>query len=253
MSERHHDRLRHAVSRELIHRTRSLPGAAQSLKTHCAVVVERYFSAEQCASWVSGVYEARDEWTHDFGGEQFSLGRAFYTHFEEDRSKAYFADPKGSDALVEKHTPGLQLAMRDAAASALNARVIARRGWCGPGVHVFPPGEPVAERGGVCHFDTEGLPTRRLGQAAFTLVAMLQKTESGGGLKVWDVRYEGHDHPSEAELTRSNAIAEYEIGDLVMIESYRLHQIQPFDGETDRISATIHLAEIDVGLFESWF
>ena len=87
--------------------------ASAALASSCAVVIEGHFSPDQCARWVSGVYDAREAWTHDFGGEQFSLGRAFYTHFEEEKSRAYFADTASSDALVESHAPGLQQAMRD--------------------------------------------------------------------------------------------------------------------------------------------
>ncbi len=32
-----------------------------------------------------------------------------------------------------------------------------------------------------------------------------------------------------------------------------LHQIQPFEGDRDRVSITIHAAEIDDGLWDTWF
>jgi hypothetical protein len=44
----------------------------------------------------------------------------------------------------------------------------------------------------------------------------------------------------------------YEAGDLVVLDSYRLHQIQPFTGGVDRISATCHVAFAS-GVWESWF
>lgn len=231
-------------------------GALAALASACAVVIEGGVSAERCAAWVAGVYAARNVWTHDFGGEQFSLGRAFYTHFEEGKSRAYFAETAVSDARVDAHAPGLQQMMRDLVASVVGeGRAVQRRGWCGPGVHVFPPGGPVASRGGVCHFDTEGLPARHLeaGRPAITLVAMLQAPATDGGLRVWDVRYSGHDHPTEEELAAPNAIVRYRTGDIVLIDSYRLHQIQPFDGAHERISATVHAAQIDRGLWECWF
>lgn len=230
--------------------------AADRLANTCAVVIERHFAPDLCARWVEGVYAGRAAWTHDFGGEQFSLGRAFYTHFEEDRSPAYFADPAASDAIVEAHAPGLQQAMRDLLAQVLGTpSIVPRRGWCGPGVHVFPSEGPVATRGGVTHFDTEGLPARHLERRlpAITVVAMLQTTETDGGLAVWDVRYEGHDHPTEEELAQPRAIVSYKTGDVVLIDSYRLHQIQPFRGARERISATAHAAEIDPGLWHAWF
>ena len=215
----------------------------------------RYFSIAQCERWVRGVYEGKDAWTEDFGGEQFCLGRAFYTHLEEDREDDYFEDPGASDAVVERWASGLQGAMRELVARVTQGRAIPRRGWCGPGVHVFPPGEPVAARGGVCHFDTEGLVAEHIARrrAAITIVAMFQPPASGGGLKLWDVTYAGHDHPTDDELAAPSEVIDYGVGDVVVIDSYRLHQIQPFGGERERISATVHAAEIDPGLWETWF
>src|SRR5262245_26040699 len=138
-----------AATDELIFRVDRAEGAFAALSSSCAVVIRRYFPDDQCARWVDGVYRAREVWTHDFGGEQFSLGRAFYTHFEEGKSRVYFAETAASDARVDAHAPGLQQAMRDLVAHVVGeSRAVQRRGWCGPGVHVFPPGGPVASRGG---------------------------------------------------------------------------------------------------------
>ena len=244
------------ASNSLIFRVDGAGGAFAALASSCAVVIERHFSADQCVRWVEGVYRAREVWTSDFGGEQFCLGRAFYTHFEEGKSRAYFAETAASDARVEEHAPGLQQAMRDLVARVVGeTRVVQRRGWCGPGVHVFPPGGPVASRGGVRHFDTEGLAAHHVQRRrpAITLVAMLQTTETDGGLKVWDVRYDGHDHPTKEELRAPHATVTYRTGDVVLIDSYRLHQIQPFAGSRERISATVHAALLDTGLWECWF
>ncbi len=220
------------------------------------MVVAGYFPPDRCSAWSSGVHASRAVWTHDFGGEQFTLGRAFYTHFEEGKSAAYFEAPAASDAQVEMHCPGLQGAMLEIVARVTGGkRVFQRRGWCGPGVHVFPPEGPVASRGGVRHFDTEGLPSHHLRarRRAITAVAMLQTPESDGGLAVWDVLYKGHDHPTRGEVRASSAIVTYGTGDVVLIDSYRLHQIQPFEGSRERISATVHAAEVDDGVWECWF
>ncbi len=133
--------------------------------------------------------------------------------------------------------------------------VRARRDWCGPGVHVFPAGGEVAARGGVIHFDIEGLSEKhaRDKRPALTVVLMLQEPERGGALKLWDVRFRGRDEATEAELGAPTAIAQYGVGGALVIDSYRLHQIQPFEGARDRISITIHAAEIDDGLWDTWF
>jgi hypothetical protein len=208
----------------------------------------------QCETWVRGVYEGRDAWVHDFRGAQHSLGRAWYTHLEQERAGEYFAKASESDALVERHCPGLQKTMRELAAKVVEARVVQRFGWCGAGVHVFPANGLCAKRGGDIHFDDEGLtPAHKQDRApAFTLVLMLQPPESGGGLKVWDVLFRGSNAYEDEDLERPFAVAEYAAGDLVVMDSYRLHQIQPFGGDVDRISATIHLAHV-AGEWESWF
>jgi hypothetical protein len=233
-----------------------LSGAHALLATHLAVVVRGGIPQPRCENWVRGVLGARDEWVHDFGGEQFSLGRAFYTHLETARAREYFDDAAASDARVEKHAPGLQDALRSLLEDAVAGRVVARDGWCGAGVHVFTPGGPVAAAGGVVHFDTEGLAERHLARRtpALSLVVMLQPPTRGGGLRLWPALYEGADHPEDAVLRSGNdVLVEYGPGDVVLFDSYRLHQIQPFEGRRARISATLHAAEIDRGLWESWF
>jgi hypothetical protein len=208
----------------------------------------------RAAAWVRGVYDGRDAWVTDFRGAQHSLGRAWYSHLEQNRHAEYFARAKESDALVEKFCPGLQRTMRDLAANAVKGPVVQREGWCGAGVHVFPANGLCAKRGGDIHFDTEGLtPAHAKERApAFTLVLMLQPAEKGGGLEVWDSPYRGTEAYEDEDLERPSEIADYERGDFVAMESYRLHQIKPFTGETDRISATIHLAWV-AGVWESWF
>lgn len=246
------------MTEKLIGTTERAEGAIELLSSYAAVVIPKYFDAERCATWTEGVYAAREEWTKDFDGEQFSLGRAFYTHLETGRSKSYFEDTAMSDARVERFAPGLQRAMFDLARLVVNSKhVIQRRGWCGPGVHVFPPNGPVAERGGVQHYDTEGLTAHHIEQRrpAVTLVAMLQPTEEASecALRVWDVLYSGSDDPTDSELERPNDVAIYETGDVILINSYRLHQIHPFKGNRDRISATIHAAQSDTKVWECWF
>jgi len=227
---------------------------APLLATSLGVRVRAAVSAERAEQWAAGVQAARDAWVTDFDGAQFSLGRAWYTHLEQGRAADYFANVSASDATVERACPGLQAAMRELAASAVGAPVVAREGWCGPGVHVFPAGAHVAERGGDVHFDTEGLTPAHVAERApaFTLVLMLRPPIEGGGLRLWEVAYAGSDAYEDADLERPNVTCDYAAGDLLLIDSYRLHQIRPFAGSVDRISATCHLAFV-TGRWEMWF
>src|SRR6185503_3113745 len=112
-----------------------------------------------------------------------------------------------------------------------------------------------AQRGGVVHFDTEGLSDHQLEHEAraLTLVIMLEPPETGGGLRLWDVLYEGRDEPTPGEVAASSEVACYGAGDALLLDSYRLHQIQGFGGQRDRISITAHAVEVDCGVWEIWF
>jgi len=230
-------------------------GALAELERCFGLAVGGVLSTAECTEYVAALYGARSEWVTDFEGEQFSLGRAFYTHFEQDRCREYFADAAASNARVERTLPGLQRRMLGLVERLTGGVCFARRGFCGPGVHVFPAGEKVAREGGVVHFDTEGLPeqhARRL-KRALTVVVMLGLPESGGGLKLWNARYAGDERVDDQLLRDPACEAHYEQGGALVIDSYRLHQIQPFAGKRDRISATVHAAEVDAGRWETWF
>jgi hypothetical protein len=208
---------------------------------------------EECARWARGVYAARADWTPCFEGVQFTLGRAYYTHLEEDQTDEYFAAARASDALVERVLPDLQGRMRAILAEVVGANVAPRPGFCGPGVHIFPAGGWLSENGGDIHFDTEGLSEEQLATRlpALSAIVMLQPPLRGGGLRVWDALWDGNDDVATAARAPS-AVVDYAAGDLVVIDSYRLHQIQPFVGERDRLSITAHLVFND-GRWQTWF
>ncbi len=225
------------------------------LDAHLGLALTGTLAQDTCARWSTAVLAARAAWTVDFDGDQFALGRAFYTHLETDRADAYFKEAAASDALVERHLPGMQDRVIDLYRALLGGHVRRRPRWCGPGVHIFPTGGWLAQRGGVPHFDTEGLSEHQLecNARALTLVIMLQPAESGGGLRLWDVIHEGRDEATLEELAQPSAIAEYEAGSALLLDSYRLHQIQRFGGARDRISITAHAVEVDEEVWEVWF
>jgi hypothetical protein len=212
------------------------------------------FSPRECETYVAHVYAARDQWTNNFVGAQFTLGRAWYTHLEENRNDDYFAQASASDATVRLAAPGLQERMLAILAEILDAPLVQREGWCGPGVHIFPARGEVARRGGEVHFDTEGLTAAQIARRAraVTFVLMLQPAAIGGGLRVWDRLYEGDDFPNKPDPSVPVEQIAYQLGELVVIDSYRMHQILPFSGARDRISATVHAVE-EGGRWEAWF
>src|SRR5947207_2143989 len=68
------------------------PPLLDRLSSYAGVLVKGALSERLRRAWVKGVYRAKAEWVSDFGGEQFALGRAFYTHLETDKSALYFGD-----------------------------------------------------------------------------------------------------------------------------------------------------------------
>lgn len=226
----------------------------RALDRALAIHVRAAVDGARVAAWTRGVLAARASWVRDFRAAQFSLGRAWYTHLEQGRVSEYFRDPASSDAQVEAACPGLQATMRALVAKAVGAPVVQRDGWCGPGVHVFPAGSPVSRKGGSIHFDSEGLTPAHAAERApaLSVVLMLQPALEGGGLRLWDVRYRGSEAYEDEDLEAPSVTCEYGVGDLVVFDSYRLHQIQPFGGARDRISATCHAA-FAAGVWETWF
>ena len=241
--------------RPRVHRVPDLSGSYRLLAHGAAVLRRRAISADRAAAAAERVRAAAAEWTTDFEGAQHSLGRAFYTHFETDRALAYFAQAEEADRVVERHLPGLQALMRSLFAEIVAGNARQRRGYCGAGVHIFPSGGELAARGGVVHYDVEGLTPLQLQRRSptLTLVLMLQPPARGGGLRLFDARFSGQEHPSDDDLCKDRVTVRYLAGDLLAMESYRLHQIRPFSPGRDRISATLHGVMVDRDVWDTWF
>jgi hypothetical protein len=224
------------------------------LARHLAIRCPGALAPSACALHVASILAFREAWISNFRGKQFTLGRAYYTHLEEDREDEYFDGAEASDRLVRRIAPGLQEHLLTLASVVLGTSVVQRPGWCGPGVHIFPAQGELARRGGEVHFDTEGLtyPQIERRAPAVSMVLMLQPPAVGGGLRVWDRLYDGEDFPDKPEPSVPVIQIAYAIGELVVFDSYRLHQILPFRGPTDRISATMH-ACLDQGVWNVWF
>lgn len=231
------------------------PQVLSFLDERNAVLLRGAAPREEAEGLAARVLAARDLLTSDFGGEQFALGRAFYTHLETGRSRDYFASARASDAVVEAVLPGLQGRSLALLSRLLGGEVRRRPGFCGPGVHVFPAGGKVAREGGVVHFDLEGLTDHQKehGHRAVSLVWMLRPPLRGGGLRLWDALYDGTPDTELEPGSLPCLTARSGAGDVLLFDSLRLHQIRPFQGGLDRVSLTIHAAEVDRGAWEAWF
>ena len=225
------------------------------LNTHVGVRVPGVLDEEAAASWAAAVDRAEETWVADFDGDQHCLGRAYYTHLEEERLDDYFDDADETNRRVESCLPGMQARLRALVATVVAGEARHREGFCGAGVHVFSPEKWLAHNGGDVHFDTEGLEDEQRDRRAraLTLVLMLRPPAAGGGLRLWDIRYLGTDAVTRAMVAAPSALVSYLPGELLVLDSYRLHQIQPFSGAVRRISATLHAVEAAPGVWDTWF
>lgn len=223
------------------------------LDDHLAVQFEGAISRREAAIHARGVYAGRAAWVPNFDGVQFTLGRAWYVHLETDREEEYFARAAEADADVERFVPGLSGALLGMMGAFLGGDLVRREGWCGPGVHIFPAGAYVSHHGGDVHFDCEGLSEDQLADhaPAVSAILMLQPTARGGGLRLWDKLYEDEETEEEPGSAASEVVS-YGAGDLVILDSYRLHQICASTGPLDRISMTAH-AVWNGEAWEAWF
>jgi len=228
---------------------------AVRLERHAAVGVRAAMTAAEAAALAARVLAADDDLGDDFGGEQRSLGRPWYTHMETGRAAEYFRDAVASDARVERVIPGVQDRTLAVLGRVVGGIVRRRHGFCGPGVHVFPPGEKVARRGGVFHYDLEGLtPTWRYAlPRAVSLVWMLQPPVSGGGLSLFNKVYDGENWPMDEDPRVRRTTTRMRAGDALVFSSYRLHRINGFRGGQARVSVTCHAVEVDRGVWDAWF
>jgi hypothetical protein len=232
------------------------PSPFERLRDHLAVHFQGVLGRRECAAYTRGVYAGRSSWVPNFDGVQFTLGRAYYVHLETDREEEYFENVESADAAVERYVPGLVDRLLAMMRICVGAEVGRRPEFCGPGVHVFPSGEYVSHHGGDVHWDIEGLAEEWVEERLETLTAvlMLQPAAQGGGLRVWDKVYEDEDS-DEAPGSAEHEDIVYGAGDLVILDSYRLHQILPSTGPLDRISATAHSVRTGGpgGGWQAWF
>lgn len=202
--------------------------------------------AAEASAWARAVLAACDG-NADFGGEQL-VARPGVDDLETERAREYFREAAASDAIVERVLPGMQAASgASSPPSSLGASSPGRAG-AGPGVHaLLPPEGEVAEHGGVVHQDHGGLTRAQLlrGARALSLVLMLAPPQSGGGLRLFAAKSE-----EEADEEES-VVVEYGQGDLVVFDSYRVHQIEPFAGDAPRVSVTLHSVEVSEGVVEA--
>lgn len=222
------------------------------------IVFSEFLAQDELQNIVHTIYDQRQLWTPAYGGEQFSFGQVWYSYQETGRESEYFQLAEESNLLLENHLPGLYGKILDFIRSVQqNEPVTIRDKWAGPGLVIFPAHGHCAEAGGDAHFDWAGLTQDQLNDhyaEAYSFIAMIQKPEKGGGLRVWGLRYKPGDEvdPDTPSPDEESILLDYQVGDMVVIDSFKMHAIQSFEGNTDRISLTFHIAK-EHGIWHVWF
>jgi hypothetical protein len=229
-----------------------------------AVICKDVFSSAEISAIASQIYALKESWIPAYGGEQFSVGRIWYAHVDDDKKSQYFQAAGESVRFIEMQFPSLYAKLIGIVSQLLNTdRVRLKEGWAGPGFVILPSGGPASLSGGGAHVDWEGLTKEQLADInleAYSFIALMQKPVNGGGLQVWD-RHLDQTAPESwlhAQLEGvdlgdvETALIDYQLGDLVAINSLSLHKICPFGGDRDRVSLTFHAARDHDGWY-LWF
>ncbi len=231
-----------------------VPSLWHQLQEYSALHIHSVLEESICKDIVSKVIANKVHWNSDFDGLQFSFGQAYYPHLEAGTTEAYFEKALSSDTIFESALPGLQEFAVKIISTLVGAYAQPREEWSGPGIHIFPANGYAAKNAGEIHFDLDGIcdSDRAALAPAITIIVMLQKPTEGGGLKVWNKKFSGIS-ANELNLAETESeILNYSNGDIIIINSYTLHQIQPFISKEDRISLTVH-SVFNGECWECWF
>lgn len=241
---------------------RGITAALPPLEKCAAWRIPQAITAKQAADWTRRVEAAKDLWSNPFL-DLVTLGEAWYMHFEAESSAQYFDLARKYHDRINTILPSCQHLMNDLMARAVRTQhVHTRPFWFGAGAHIFERQSYTFKNGGAIHFDTEGLREEQIRAKvpAVSCVLMLQSSEQGGALRLWDHRYttKGREETFDDLVFKkapdaAYADVEYEAGDFVIFDSYRLHCIQKSKGKRSRISLTTHAVRTSSNSWESWF
>jgi hypothetical protein len=212
-----------------------------------ATVVRDVFAADDVAAMSDALATARPP-----GGNAglWALGVPWFA-YGADHAEAYAANAVRVNRFVQRLLPWLHRHVLGWCARVAGEPVELREDWGGPGIVVFPAAVAAGSAGDI-HFDWEGIVREPAGLATevYSVISMVDKPESGGGLRVWGLTC-GADGAGEASVAdaagAADAVVYYRPGDAVVINGLDLHQIDAFAGARDRACLTFHVARLSQG------
>lgn len=237
------------------------PSLTEILEEYPAARLTGFLDKDWCADIADRVRACRSDWSKDYGGEQHSYPNNFYARANDNGRNRYFERSETLNAQMERAFGAERARLLTFIRSLMpEAAVEIRGGWQGPAFVIFPADELLSREPGPIHIDLEGLAGSDLDLTAvscFSVICMIQPPETGGGVKLWNLRLssfldeeqllsEAEARPDEAVLTH------YQAGDLLIINSLSPHQILQFGGNRDRI--TLNAFAISTpALCQLWF
>ncbi len=235
-----------------------LPAALVALRDPAVagVAFQGLFSPAEVAGLLAQVYAQRRHWQTGAGPGDFTLGNVWYAHIEFGREAQYFATAAAARALINRLFPKLeQRVLAFCRQLTADPSVQVRSGWGGPALVVFEGGSETARRGGVLHIDHDGLPANLLeGKAAdtFSFILPLQLPSQRGHLLVWPELFDPADRArfmvgsgDIASPRQPVQLLDHSVGTALAIQSLRVHQIQGFEGNCDRVTLNWRLTRLD--------
>lgn len=233
-----------------------------------ATVVPEVFSPDDVAAMSQALRTARPAGA-DAG--LWALGVPWFA-YGADHAEAYAANAAQVNAFTQRLLPWLLGRVLGWCERVAGEPVELREGWGGPGVVVFPAAVSAGAAGDI-HFDWEGIIHEPTGLATetYSVISMVDKPESGGGLRVWGLgcgagedgagdgapgdgaagsaatRAAGGDQPAADAGSAVDTVVDYRPGDAVVINGLDLHQIDAFAGDRDRSCLTFHVARLAQG------
>ena len=221
------------------------------------VLVTGVVDPAETARWAEAVESRPDLWDRRSSGPTVTVGAAWFAHagVEPDpvvRARAYRDAAERGDAAVDVVAPGLHARLLDLTSRLLDAPVVRRPGWAGPGFVRFAPG---ADTDGDVHIDWIGLAAEdpaHLDRPCRSFVLMVRPGDEGGDLRLWPVG-DGSDGPAVTTVPAPLEVR-YPVGGLLVFDGHLLHQITALGGTTPRLTITWHAVRPRPdGPWELWF
>jgi hypothetical protein len=241
--------------------SRSVVSLEQALHEHAAIRIPGVLTPDECAHCARRLYQQRRRWKSDYDGTQYSFPENYYARVEGGTEREYFFTVDDSVQLMADLFPREQERFLQVIKSLLDVDLVPlKKGWCGPGFVIFPKNEFVAVNNGPIHVDSEGLVDGELydkDAKACAVILMIQKPETQGGVRVWNINWEptrgeGQSLRMAEDNYDDGHTIEYEVGEMVVLNSLKPHQILAFDGDTDRITMNAFGSFVG-GRWQFWF